>query len=66
MVYLILSLILCFIAIYITYVSINIYDDKYESFYIKYKNVPLFMRFTFLFNIFCFLTVFIINIIYIF
>jgi len=51
---LILSVLSCFVAVYMTYISINIYDDNmHKTFIDKFKNVPLSTKTAFIFNIFC-------------
>ncbi len=63
------SIILCIIAVYISYTRIKLYNkDEYknDSFYKQFLHVPNMLKYTFIFNIICVvlvLGIFIINVI---
>ena len=65
---LIFSVILCIIAVFISYTDIKLYNENEKdknTFYKQFLNVPAQLKYTFVFNIFFFfsvLTIFIINI----
>lgn len=53
------SIILCIIAVYISYTGIKLYNDEKDkdTFYKQFLNVPAQLKYTFVFNIFCVITV---------
>ena len=66
---LIFSVILCIIAVFISYTDIKLYNENEKdknTFYKQFLNVQEQLKYTFVFNIFCVITVLIIFIINIF
>ena len=65
---LIFSVILCVVAVFISYTGIKLYNEKEKdknTFYKQFLSVPAQLKYTFVFNIFCVitvLTIFIMNI----
>lgn len=56
---LIFATILCVVAVFISYTGIKLYNDEKDkdTFYKQFLNVPAQLKYTFVFNIFCVITV---------
>lgn len=56
---LIFATILCVVAVFISYTGIKLYNNEKDkdTFYKQFLNVPAQLKYTFVFNIFCVITV---------
>lgn len=57
---LIFAVILCIVAVFISYTGIKLYnknEKNKDTFYKQFLNVPAQLKYTFVFNVFCVITV---------